>query len=97
MFYYFVRLPIGSRSSPILFDHLSQAICLIAKKPHNYTIYNIFHLIDDFLTIGQPNMIGKRTMALLCTIFKSLNIPISIKKTVETTTSLEYVGIIPDS
>lgn len=89
MFHHFVRLPSGSRSSPKIFDHLSQAICWIAKN--NKGIQNILHLLDDFLTIDQPNMIGERTMALLCTIFKRLNIPISMKKTVGPTTSLEYM------
>jgi hypothetical protein len=95
LFFYFVRLPFGSRSSPKIFDQLSQAICWIAKN--NYGIKNIFHLLDDFLTIDPPNSIGERTMALLCTIFKRLNIPISVKKTVGPTFSLEYLGIILDS
>lgn len=36
-------------------------------------------------------------MALLCTIFKRLNIPMLMKKTVGPTTSLEYIGVILDS
>lgn len=93
--FYFVRLPFASRSSLKIFDHLSQAICWIAKN--NYGIKNILHLLDDFSTIEQPNMIGEKTMALLCTLFKRLNIPISMKKTVGPTTSLEDLRIILDS
>jgi hypothetical protein len=49
--------------------------------------------------IDKPDCVGERTMALLCTIFKRLNIPLSVKKTVGPTTSLEYIkfGIILDS
>ena len=45
-YYHFVRLPLGCRSSPKLFDTLSSAICWIAKN--NYGIHNILHLLDDF-------------------------------------------------
>jgi hypothetical protein len=46
---YYVRLCFGSRSSPKIFDNLSEAICWIAKN--NYNIPVILHLLDDYLTI----------------------------------------------
>jgi hypothetical protein len=94
-YYYFVRLPFGSRSSPRIFDCLSQAVVWIAKN--NYDIDNMFHLLDDFLTIDKSDTIGERTMALLCTLFKRLNIPLSMKKTEGPTQCLEYLGIILDT
>lgn len=48
-YYFFNRLVFGCRSSPKIFDTLSQAICWIAKN--NYHIENILHLLDDFLVI----------------------------------------------
>lgn len=94
-YYHYVRLPFGCRSSPKLFDTLSSAICWIAKN--NYGIHNILHLLDDFLTIDTPEACGERTMALLCTIFHRLNLPLSAKKTVGPTSELEYLGIILDT
>ena len=94
-YHHFVRLPFGCRSSPKLFDTLSSAICWIAKN--NYGIHNILHLLDDFLTIDKPEACGERTMALLCTIFYRLNLPLSAKKTVGPTSELEYLGIILDT
>ena len=45
-YYVFVRLVFGCRSSPRIFDTLSQAICWIARN--NYGVQTIFHLLDDF-------------------------------------------------
>lgn len=95
LYYYYVRLCFGSRSSPRIFDTLSRAVCWIAL--HNYNIPVILHLLDDFLTIQSPDTCGFKTMALLTMIFKRLGIPISSKKTVGPTTSLEYLGIILDT
>ena len=95
LYYYYVRLCFGSRSSPCIFDTLSQAVCWIAQT--NYGIRIILHLLDDFLTIQSPETCGFRTMAILTVIFNRLKIPISKKKTVGPTTTLEYLGIILDT
>ena len=82
----------GSRSSPKMFDWLSQAICWIAH--HNYGIDFILHLLDDFLTVDSPNVTADRTMAILSLIFNRLHIPIAPHKTVGPTVELQYLGII---
>ena len=64
---------------------------------NNYEIPIIFHLLDDFLTVQPSNTAGHKTMALLTIIFNRLNIPISEKKTIGSTTCLEYLGIILDT
>jgi hypothetical protein len=95
LYYYYVRLCFGSRSSPCIFDTLSQAVCWIAQE--NYGIRIILHLLDDFLTIQSPETCGFRTMDILTVIFNRLKIPISKKKTVGPTTTLEYLGLILDT
>jgi hypothetical protein len=72
LYYCYVRLCFGSRSSPKIFDNLSVAICWIAKN--NYTIPVILHSLDDFLTIQAAHTSGDRTMAILTMIFKTLKI-----------------------
>jgi len=94
-YYFYTRLVFGSRSSPKIFDTLSQAICWIATN--NYGVTSILHLLDDFLTIDSPQFDADRTMALLTMIFKRLNIPLSEHKTVGPVNKLEYLGIILDS
>ena len=71
LYYFYVRLTFGCRSSPIIFDTLSQAICYIAQN--YYKVNNILHVLDDFLTIDQPHADGERYMALRC---KTTNSPI---------------------
>ena len=95
VYYFFTRLPFGCRSSPKIFDNLSQAVCHIAKT--NYRVAHILHLLDDFLTIEYPNKIGERNMAIMCTLFRRLNIPLAPHKTVGPSTCIEYLGIILDS
>ena len=69
VYYYYVRLCFGSRSSPKIFDNLSVAICWIAKN--NYNIPVILHLLDDFFTIQTADTSGDRNMAILTMIFKT--------------------------
>ena len=95
MYYFYVRLTFGCRSSPKIFDHLSQALCHIAEN--NYKVNSILHLLDDFLTIDPPDADGERTMAIMMMIFKKLNIPIAKHKTIGPVKCLEYLGIILDS
>lgn len=93
--YFYTRLAFGCRSSPKIFDTLSQAICWIATN--NYGITNILHLLDDFLTVDAPDYSAERTMALIYTIFARLNIPLAKHKTMGPLTVIEYLGIILDS
>jgi len=94
-YYFYHRLAFGCRSSPKIFDQLSEAICWILQQ--NYNISIIFHLLDDFLTIDKPQDCAEPTMAILCTVFKRLNIPLAMHKILGPTTMLEYLGIILDS
>ena len=93
-YYVFVRLVFGCRSSPRIFDTLSQAVCWIACK--SYGVQTIFHFMDDFLTVVLPDpCIGERTMAILSLVFNRLHIPLDQHKcmgptTVKATTDLDY-------
>ena len=94
--YVFVRLVFGCRSSPCIFDNLSQAVCWIVCN--NYGVQTIFHLLDDFLTVDLPDpCIGERTMATLSLVFNRLHIPLAQHKCMGPTSCLEYLGIILDS
>ncbi|CAG2193680.1 unnamed protein product [Mytilus edulis] len=60
-------------------------------------IIEISNVYDDFLTIDPPHAEGDRSMALMMMIFKRLNVPIAMHKTVGPVSCLEYLGIILDS
>ena len=92
-YYVFVRLVFGCRSSPRIFETLSQAVCWIALN--NYGIQKIFHLLDDFLTVDKPDSCtGERTMAVLSLLFNRLCIPLAKHKCVGPTHCLEYLVLI---
>ena len=94
--YVFVRLVFGCRSSPRIFDTLSQAISWIACK--NYGIQNIFHLLDDFLTVDVPDeCTGMRTKAVMSLLFARLCVPLATQECVGPICCLEYLGIVLDS
>ena len=94
-YYFYTRLVFGSRSSPKIFDTLSQAITWIAHN--NYHVPNILHLLDDFLTIDSPSEEPLRTMSLLSHIFNSLGVPLAQHKTAGPAHVLEYLGITLDT
>ncbi|XP_033749212.1 uncharacterized protein LOC117333903 [Pecten maximus] len=95
LYYFYTRLVFGSRSSPKIFDCLSQAVCWIAV--HRYNIPNILHLLDDFLTVDPPNFHqATSTMEKLMCLFESLGIPIAQHKTVGPSLCLEYLGVTLD-
>ncbi len=50
--FFSVRLTFGCRSSPKIFDMLSEAICWILSN--NYDVPYLVHLLDDFLIISPP-------------------------------------------
>ncbi|CAG2249582.1 unnamed protein product [Mytilus edulis] len=58
---------------------------------------SINDLINDFLTIDKPDSCAERTMALMTTLFKRLNIPLAKHKVVGPCTVIEYLGIILDT
>lgn len=94
-YYFYSRLSFGCRSSPIIFDEFSTALCWIAT--HNYGIEFILHLLDDFLTIDKPGVNAHVTMDSLRRLFSRLNVPLSEHKTMGPSTVMEYLGIILDS
>ena len=94
-YYFYTRLVFGCRSSPKIFDTLSQAIVWIAK--HNYGISHRLHLLDDFLVLDAPAADADRSMAVLTLIMNKLRLPYSEPKTVGPCTQLEYLGLLLDT
>ena len=94
-FFFFVRLPFGGRSSPRIFDCLSQALEWILIN--NYNIQHCQHLLDDFLVVDINEETGLRSMSLLTMVFHQLGIPLSPSKTIGPVTSLVYLGVVLDT
>ncbi|XP_056596689.1 uncharacterized protein LOC130414700 [Triplophysa dalaica] len=94
-FYFSVHLTFGCRSSPKIFDMLSEAICWILSN--NYAIPYIIHLLDDFLIISPHNSIPAAHLSIVQKLFAKLGIPLAQEKNAGPSTSIEFLGINLDS
>ena len=93
--YFAVRLTFGCRSSPNIFNTLSEALCWILNN--NYRLPFVLHLLDDFLVIDFPNSQPERSIKTVKEVFAKLGVPLSLEKTVGPVKNLEFLGIILDS
>ncbi len=94
-FYFAVRLTFGCKSSPKIFNMLSEAICWILSN--NYAIPHLIHLLDDFLIISPPDAIPAAHILTVQKVFSELGIPIAQEKTLGPATSIEFLGTNLDS
>ncbi|KAL2096688.1 hypothetical protein ACEWY4_008836 [Coilia grayii] len=90
-FYFAVRLTFGCRSSPKIFDTLSEALCWILQN--NYDIKLLVHLLDDFLAVTPPSAPPTTGRQTILKVFSNLGVPISEEKTDGPAYSLEFLGI----
>ncbi|XP_047203042.1 uncharacterized protein LOC124856550 [Girardinichthys multiradiatus] len=91
-FYFAVRLTFGCRSSPSLFNKLSEALCWILLNI--VRIPSVLHLLDDFLVIDSPSSSPGPSLPKL---FQQVAIPLSAEKTLGPAKRLEFLGILLDS
>ncbi len=94
-YYFAVCLTFGCKSSPKIFDMLSEAVCWILSN--NYAIPHLIHLLDDFLVVSPPDAIPAAHILTVQKVFSELGIPIAQEKTMGPATSIEFLGINLDS
>ncbi|KAG1935442.1 hypothetical protein F2P79_019280 [Pimephales promelas] len=84
-----MRLTFGCRSSPKIFDSLSEALRWILID--NHRLPYVLHLLDDFLII-TPAFTRSHIQ-----VFSELGVPLSKEKTSGPCTSIKFLGITLDS
>ncbi|KAL0194682.1 hypothetical protein M9458_008254, partial [Cirrhinus mrigala] len=94
-YYFAVRLTFGCKSSPKIFDSLSEALCWILIN--NHKLPYVLHLLDDFLIITPPSTPPSLGLSTLVQVFNELGVPLSKEKTLGPCTSIEFLGITLDS
>ncbi|XP_063054526.1 uncharacterized protein LOC134448797 [Engraulis encrasicolus] len=94
-FYFAVRLTFGCRSSPRIFNNLSEALCWILLNVCKLPF--VLHLLDDFLLIDFPSKPNSTVLDTLRSVFHEVGVPLSPEKTLGPCTSLEFLGIVLDS
>ncbi|XP_046888607.1 uncharacterized protein LOC124475816 [Hypomesus transpacificus] len=93
--YFYARLAFGCRSSPCIFDTLSEALCWVLLNVHRLPF--VLHLLDDFLVVGFPFSPPARCISVVKATFGHLGVPLSEEKTQGPLTSIEFLGIQLDS
>ena len=88
-------LPFGLRSAPMLFTAVADAIEWIIRQRG---VHNIYHYVDDFIMVGEPNS-PECASALATTLqtFSSLGVPAEPNKCEGPATSLPILGIEIDT
>ncbi|RXN37603.1 poly [Labeo rohita] len=94
-YYFAVRLTFGCKSSPKIFDSLSEALCWILIN--NHKLPYVLHLLNDFLIITPPSTPPSLGLSTLVQVFNERGIPLSKEKTLGPCTSIEFLGITLDS
>ncbi|XP_044217636.1 uncharacterized protein LOC122989025 [Thunnus albacares] len=94
-YYFAVRLTFGCKSSPKIFDSLSEALCWILSN--NYKLPYVIHLLEDFLTVTPPSSPPSYGLTTMISAFTDLGVPLSPEKTEGPSTSLEFLGITLNS
>ncbi len=77
-FYFAVRLTFGCKSSPKIFDMLSEALCWILQN--NYAIPYLIHLLDDFLVISPSHFPAAKHLTIVQLVFSKLGVNSLLKK-----------------
>ena len=95
MFYFATRLTFGCRSSPHVFNQLSEALCWILLNVDRLPF--VAHYLDDFLLINFPSPSPPDSLATLKRTFGALGVPLSDEKTVGPSKSIEFLGIVLDT
>lgn len=93
--YFAVRLTFCCRSSPSIFNQVSEALCWILLN--RVRVPSVLHLLDDFFLVDPLYDSSGALLGRLKTCFQYLGIPLSDKKTAGPATSLKFLGIFLDS
>ena len=94
-YYVDLYLPFGLRSSPFVFDQISEALQWILK--HNYSLGHVLHILDNFFIAESSKMACLENFSTLLKVFTSLRVPIVAAKTLGPSQVLEFMGIVLDS
>ena len=85
-------LPFGLRSAPFIFNSVAELVEWILR--HNYSIRDLLHYLDDYITAGPPESPDcARNLAVASSVCQRLGLPLHPDKTVGPSTCLTVLGI----
>ena len=94
-FFFDLRLPFGSRSSPCLFNNFADALCWILAS--YFGLAFIIHYSDDFFLINRDFSQCSVLMSAVLAIFECLGVPVALEKLIGPSNTITYLGIEIDA
>ena len=94
-YFFYVRLPYGSRSSPHIFNNLADLLCWVFINICQ--IPTADHYLDDYFFVGAPRVLCARYLTAATDMCAYLGVPLSLEKLVGPSTTVTYLGIQIDT
>ena len=94
-YFFDVRLPFGSRSSPFIFSQFADALLLILIFV--FGIPNVLNYFDDYILCASSASDCQHYMDIMQSAFSELGVPLSPEKSIGPSTKITYLGIEIDS
>ena len=94
-YYFELRLPFGSRSSPFIFNNLADALCFILTVV--FGIHYIIHYLDDYFLVNVDEHSCAADLHTATHAFSLLGIPVAPDKLFGPLQCITYLGIEIDA
>ena len=94
-YFFDIRLPFGSRSSPFIFNTFADALNWILV--HKFSLTCIIHYLDDFFICASTFSECQQKVSTVLNVFRSLGVPIALDKLEGPSQRLVILGIEIDS
>ena len=94
-YFFDIRLPFGSRSSPFIFNTFADALNWILV--HKFSLTCIIHYLDDFFICASTFSECQQKVSTVLNVFRSLGVPIALDQLEGPSQRLVFLGIKIDS
>lgn len=94
-YFFELRLPFGSRSSPFIFNTFADALWWILSTL--FGIKSLIHYLDDFFLANSSEASCALDKDTILAVFEALGVPVSLDKLVGPSQIITYLGIEIDS
>jgi len=94
-YYFDIRLPFGSRSSPFIFNTFADALTWILV--HKFGLTCVIHYLDDFFICASTFSECQQKVSTILAVFQRLGVPIARDKLEGPSQCLIFLGIEIDS
>ena len=94
-YFFELRLPFGSRSSPFIFNSLADAICYILVVV--FGVQYVIHYLDDYFVVNVDQSSCSQDMDIIIHAFATLGIPVALDKLFGPLQCITYLGIEIDA